>query len=111
MRDNRDEHGAVSIIVAAAMAIVVALIGIVVAVSQIRATRGHVQAVADIAALSAGPRGCPQAEAIAARNGVRLLSCERLGLDVRVELAAPVFGLGEVTAAARAAPVLSDRAP
>lgn len=110
MKRRHDESGGISVIAAALMGLAALLILAIAASATIRAHRSYAQAVADLAALSAGPdlsRGCLRAGEIAARNGVQLAGCERLGLDLRVRVTVPVLGIGEVSARARAAPIFA----
>ncbi len=110
MRRRQDESGGITVIAAALMGLAALLILAIAASATIRAHRTYAQAVADLAALSAGPdllRGCLRAGEIAARNGVQLAECERLALDLRVRVTVPVLGIGEVSARARAAPIFA----
>jgi secretion/DNA translocation related TadE-like protein len=78
----------------------------------VAAARHRAGSAADLGALAAaayGPWGeqyaCGLARWVTERMEVRLVRCSMSGWEVRVEVAAAVSGLGDVTARARAGPV------
>lgn len=102
---HQDERGSATVWAVAAFAVVALLLGAIGMVGHIRAERARAAAIADIAALTSGPHAdpCAYAHPVAQRNGAVVTHCERVGMDVRLEVAIRV-PLGQVTAQARAAP-------
>lgn len=91
-------------------ALIVALIGIMTAMSVISATH-TARGIADLTALAGAGRAlggtetaCQAAAEIAARNNAELRSCHQHLLDITVEVSVPARIVGQVTARATAGP-------
>lgn len=103
------ERGSMTVLAAASAAILTVMFAVLGAVFHVHVVRTQLQATADIAALSAGPRladGCQIAAAVAAQNTAQLVDCERTGLAVQVRVSRSVLGY-QLLAVARAAPASS----
>ena len=110
------ERGSASILAVAGIAVIMLLVGSVVALGSATVTRRRAEAAADLAALAAatsaisGPeRACARARWVAQRMRAELTSCRLGGWDAWVEITVQppdlLFGLGSATARARAGPV------
>jgi secretion/DNA translocation related TadE-like protein len=109
-----DDRGAATVLAAILISAIATVTVGGIALGSVVVARHRAQAAADLAALAAASRvpagsqaACLQAQAVTAAMGTTLRSCELLGLDVTVSVAAGT-GLrmgGDARATARAGPI------
>lgn len=107
------EQGQVTVVMAAAAAACVAIVGMVALVGQVFVAKAQAQAAADMAALGAahvqvGYRSdsmpCAQAATVARSNGASLSGCSIANMDVTVRVERSIAGF-RISATARAGPI------
>ncbi|MFL6141871.1 MAG: Rv3654c family TadE-like protein [Labedaea sp.] len=110
------ERGSATIVAVTGIAVIMLVIGSVVAIGSATVTRRRAEAAADLAALAAATsavsgteRACARARWVAQRMRAELTSCRLSGWDALVEILVQppdlLLGLGSATARARAGPV------
>lgn len=117
-----DDAGSATVLAAAAVGVLVCLLGLGLQLGAATLARHRAESAADLAALAAARdavRGadvaCERAREIAAGNGARLVDCEVEGWAVRVITATPCGCVpsvsGEATGRARAGPAAPGGPP
>lgn len=109
-----NDRGSATVWVAWAVAGLAAVAGLVLVIGAVASARHRANSAADLSALAAAAYGtwgeehaCGLARWVTDRMAVRLVECRMSGWEAHVEVRAAVNGLGEITARARAGPVVS----
>lgn len=111
-----EEQGSASIWAACGVAVILLLLGLIVAIGSAAQTRHRAESAADLAALAAAAhltsgeqQACAHAGWVAQNMDVELVGCRLSGWQAEVELTARpsdlLLGFGAATARARAGPV------